>query len=91
MLAPPETLAFFCSSTLCARMQAVPKALPLWSAELRTKRLDHDQLERLDSGLRACAAGGGAEAQQVIIIPDIRINARYRRYPISVYCNIVYT
>ncbi len=77
-MAPPETRAFFCSSTLCARMLAIPKALPLWSAELRTKRLDQ-MMERLDSGLRvrvrACAAGGGR---------------RRSRDTISVYCDIAY-
>ncbi len=70
MLAPPETRAFFCSSTLCARMWAEPKALPLWSAELKTKRLD--QLERLDSGLRACAADGGQRRSRRYIVPDIK-------------------
>jgi hypothetical protein len=113
MLAPPETRAFFYSSTLshavrkdvgnthgtaplvcraCAR-KAVPMTLPLWSAELRTRTKRLDRLERLDSGFRACAAGagGGRRRSRLYIIPNIRKNARYRKYTISVYCDIVYT
>ena len=47
-----------------------------------------DHLERLDSGLRACAAGGPGGPP---IVPDIRENARYRKYTISVYCDIANT
>ena len=52
------------------------------------RTMKQDPLERLDSGLRACAAGGPGGPP---IVPDIRENARCRKYTISVYCDIANT